>query len=170
MMQQTSIFLCSRLKQPIYNQLIKFIHCFYCISVASKQIIVIINQNLMYAIRFNYVLVRMYLPQQSRKEIAKNRLVSKHYEQEIYHTVVYVFVLECGFHSHHTLCIQTSLVVMPNLAFLSIFKMSNVLSHILSNFYSAFEECRICHQQLICNIQIHVDDYEHFVCCNFSVL
>jgi len=77
--------------------------------------------------------------------MAKKRHVSKHYEQEIHHTFVYLFVLYCGFHSRHTLFIQTSLVVMPNLAFLEVFKMSNVLSRILSNFCSAFEELRICH-------------------------
>jgi len=54
-------------------------------------------------------------------------LVSKHYEQEIYHTVVYLFVLVCGFHSRHILFIQTSFVVMPDLAFFEGFKMSNVL-------------------------------------------
>ena len=37
-------------------------YSFYCIYVASKQIIVRINHNVTYDTRFNYVLVCMYLP------------------------------------------------------------------------------------------------------------
>ena len=58
--------------------------------------------------------------------MAKKRLLSKHYEQESHQTFVYLFVLDCSFHSCHTLFVQTGLVVMPDLAFLEVFKMSNV--------------------------------------------
>jgi hypothetical protein len=61
----------------------------------------------------------------------EENLISKDYEQEIYHTVFYLFVLVCDFRSRHTLFIQMSQVVMPDLAFFEGFKMSNVLCPVL---------------------------------------